>query len=370
MFRFICHFCKRTYPPDRIIWRCVCGGYLDIEQDTIFNKAYLDPGKSGVWRYKVMIPHLGEDIISFGETATPLEKSIFEGQQIYFKHDYLFPGGSYKDRGNTVLVSWLHAMGITHVLEDSSGNAGASLSLYAAKAGIHAQILVPENTSDSKILQARACGAEVIKIKGNRKDTADEALKRAESCYYASHVFSPLFYHGTKTLAYELFEQLGDTIPDRIIFPVGNGSLLLGLTTAYRELFEAGLIKSFPQLIAVQHENYAPLHHAINSENDFIPESTPTMAEGIAVSCPLRLLQMKELSINYHVTVETVTEQEIVDALKLMFKSGYYIEPTSAVAFAAFRKLRMQFGEGEKIVVVLTGHGLKANNAIEKILKH
>lgn len=369
MFHFICLSCHKEFPLNTLIWKCDCGGLLDIKSDVVFDKSKIDQNRSGLWRYKSFIPSINDETISFAEVPTPLDASSLAGRrEVFFKHDYLFPSGSYKDRGNTVMVSWLKAMGIASVIEDSSGNAGASLAMYAARAGIKAKILVPEATSEPKLIQAKACGAEIVRVKGDRKATADQALMMAADTFYASHVYSPLFYHGTKTLAYELYEQTGAHLPDQILFPAGNGSLLLGLVTGFADLHRAGLIRQMPRLIAAQHEDYAPLYNAIHEVN--APFSgQKTIAEGIAISSPARLAQLIAVVKKHDVVVETVSEAEIVAALKIMLSKGYYIEPTSAVAVAAFLKQKDSFAAGDNTIIVLTGNGLKANDAIGKIIK-
>ena len=140
---------------------------------------------------------------------TPLIPVGIEGTEVLVKQDQLFPTGSYKDRGAAVLISHLHSLGITEILEDSSGNAGSAIAAYAAKADIDCTVLVPESTSPGKLVQIRASGAQLQCFPGNRQETADAALRLANSAYYASHSWNPFFFHGTKTFAFEVCEQLG-----------------------------------------------------------------------------------------------------------------------------------------------------------------
>ena len=153
-----------------------------------------------------------------------------------YKLDFMMPTGSFKDRGMTVMVSYLKSRGLDHVLEDSSGNAGASLSAYAAAAGMRCRILVPETASYPKIAQIAACGADVVTIQGSRQDVAEAALAMSAEIFYASHNWQPFFVEGTKTLAYELWEQLGFRAPDNVVVPVGYGSNVLGCERGFAEL--------------------------------------------------------------------------------------------------------------------------------------
>src|SRR6185436_17459265 len=152
-----------------------------------------------------------------------------------------------KDRGMTVLVSYLKSRGVRRVLEDSSGNAGASLSAYAAAAGMECRILVPETASYPKIAQIAACGADVMTIRGSRQDVADAALRMSAEIFYASHNWVPLFTEGTKTLAYEVWEQLGFQTPDNVVTPLGNGSNVTGSLRGFEELKRSGEIDRIPR---------------------------------------------------------------------------------------------------------------------------
>ncbi|MBU2700177.1 threonine synthase [Sporomusaceae bacterium BoRhaA] len=149
------------------------------------------------------------------------------------------------------MVNKLKELGIKEVVEDSSGNAGAAFAGYCAAAGIKGNIYLPENTSPGKIKQVNAYRANVVKVPGMREDTAKAILKAAENTYYASHVYNPLFFEGTKSLAYEIYEQID--IPDYIVVPAGNGTMLLGVYRGFKELGK------LPRIIAVQSKNCAPL---------------------------------------------------------------------------------------------------------------
>jgi threonine synthase len=301
-------------------------------------------------RYREAIP-LPKDapLIHFGEGLTALEKAFFYGREVFVKHEYLFPTGSYKDRGAAVMLSAAAYAGAKHVFEDSSGNAGCAVAAYAAKATIGCTVLVPETASVAKIRQMEQYGAQVEKISGDRQAAADEALKRSHEQWFASHVYNPWFYEGTKLFAYELWEQCGDALPDEILFPVGNGTLLLGTLKGFRELRLTGLVDRIPRLSAVQAEHCAPL--AGNSE------FRGTVAEGIAVKKPARLRQIwnaiRQTGGNYYL----VSEDSIKGAREEAAKRGYFIEFTTAAAIAAIP----QTDPKRHILVPLTGHGLKNN---------
>ena len=244
-----------------------------------------------MWRYREAIPiSRDENILSLGEGFTPLEEMDFHGRRVLLKIDYLFPTGSYKDRGATVLISKAKELGIKKVVEDSSGNAGSAIAAYCARAGIACEIYVPQATSLGKLVQIQAYGAHLKRIEGSREKTAQVAMEAASETYYASHCWNPFFLHGTKTFAFEIWEQMGWKTPDVLVLPVGHGTLFLGAYIGFKELKEAGMVKRIPRLVAVQSASCAPLYQAFRrgwKETGAI-KKRETVAEGIAIAEPVR----------------------------------------------------------------------------------
>ncbi|MDP6041835.1 MAG: pyridoxal-phosphate dependent enzyme, partial [Candidatus Latescibacteria bacterium] len=185
----------------------------------------------------------------------------------------------------------------------------------------------------------------------SREDTAHAVQDAAQKHFYASHVWNPFFFHGTKTFAYEIWEQLNFRVPDTLIIPTGNGTLLLGVYIGFTDLLKQNLIDRIPKLIAVQSTHCAPL------TPDWQGASTETIAEGIAIAEPARAEQMRECIKNTNGEIITVTDNETLAAHKQMAEMGFYIEPTSATAIAAFKKYPAQ--KAEITIAPLTGHGLK-----------
>jgi threonine synthase len=271
-----------------------------------------------------------------------------------------------------VMLSLLRAQGIVHVLEDSSGNGGAAVSAYAAAGGLAATILAPASTSPAKTVQMRAHGATVELIPGTRQDTADAAVARSGSIFYASHNWHPFFLQGTKTLAYELWEDLGFRPPDNIITPCGAGSNVLGCEIGFSELLRAGQIDTLPRIFAAQPANCAPIAAAFLAHADAaVPtEISATMAEGTAIAHPIRLREVLGALRETHGGAVTLTEKEIAEATLDLARVGIYVEPTSAQVAAAFAKL-LQTGTiipEQTTVLVMTGSGLKATPRIAGLL--
>ena len=243
MENLVCTQCNEKFSLNEKTWKCKCGGLLDIDFKSTFPVDKINRRKPTMWRYREAIPLLDDKhIISFDEGFTPFIDVNVNDKSVLVKQDYLFPTGSYKDRGASVLVSKVKELGVRKVVEDSSGNAGCAIAAYCAKARIDCEIYVPEDTSPGKLAQIQFSGAIVNKIPGSRENTAHAVLKAAEEYYYASHSWNPFFFHGTKTFAFEVCEQLGWRSPDTVILPVGNGTLLLGPLSAFMSFWGLELL--------------------------------------------------------------------------------------------------------------------------------
>jgi threonine synthase len=296
------------------------------------------------------------------EGFTPLEEIEFNGGGVLIKIDYLFPTGSYKDRGATVLISKMKEWGVQKVVEDSSGNAGSAIAAYCAKAGIGCDIYVPQYTSPEKLIQIQAYGATLKRVEGSREKTAEKAMEAASKIPYASHCWNPFFLHGTKTFAFEVWEQMDWRAPDTLVLPIGHGTLFLGAYIGFKELKTAGMIKRIPKMVGIQSASCAPLYQAFKKGwRETRPiEKEETIAEGIAIAEPVRGRQILEAIRETGGEVLAVTEKEIKVALKEMGRKGHFIEPTSSATIAGLKKYLRKKRQNETVVSTLTGMGLKS----------
>lgn len=361
------------YPLDAARWCSDAGNPLSLGPTPGLRRADIDSARCSLWRYAKALLVENRHAVTMGEGWTPLVDGEWHGAPVLYKLEFMMPTGSFKDRGMTVMVSYLRSRGVTHVLEDSSGNAGASLSAYAAAAGMRCRILVPETASYPKIAQIAACGAEVITIRGSRQDVADAAVRMSREIFYASHNWQPFFHEGTKTLAYELWEQLGFSVPDNVVVPLGYGSNILGCARGFAELVRNGEIARMPRLYGVQAANCAPLHAAFQAGGEeLVPvRFTATVAEGIASSQPTHVAAVLTAVRATGGTIVAVSEEVIVAALGALARKGLYVEPTSATAAAGLTQLLASgaIKPEERTVLVLTGTGLKAAEKIGDLLK-
>jgi threonine synthase len=328
----------------------------------------IDTAVRSLWRYRAALPFQPGEPITMGEGGTPLLRRTFDGETVSLKCEWMMPTGSFKDRGASVMLSLLREQGVREVLEDSSGNGGAAVSAYAAAGGLRATIMAPASTSPAKTVQMRAHGATVELIPGTRQDTADAAVRRSETVFYASHNWHPFFLQGTKTLAYELWEDLGFRAPDNIITPCGAGSNVLGCEIGFSELLRVGEIDAMPRIFAAQPANCGPIAAAFLGEG--APEIKPTIAEGTAIAQPIRMIEVLGTLRETRGGAVMLSEEEIAAATLDLARIGIYVEPTSAQAAAAFRKLRAAgaITPEQTTVLVLTGSGLKATPRIAELL--
>lgn len=361
-----CPVCGES-PSDPLAWRC------PNDESPLELLDPLHPGTGtlagqGVWRYRAWLPQVVE--VTLGEPTTPLLTLPWASGETTFKLEPSQPTGSFKDRASALLVGWLKARGITRVAEDSSGNAGASLAAYTARAGIACDIYVPATASPGKLTQIAAYGARVIPIEGPRQAATDAAARSTEDgVVYATHLWNPFCLAGTATWAFEVWEQLDGALPDVVVFPLGAGTLLLGATRAFEAMLAAGLTDRLPRIFGVQTESCAPLALASMtgaSEPIVVQPQSGGAAEGIMLARPPR---GREILARTHATdggIVAVDDVQLWDALARLAQAGVYVEPTSAVAPAGLDLLRRngRVGPHERVVVALTGSGLKAGDRI------
>lgn len=356
-----CLTCGDPYPLQGAPFRCDCGGVFDYSHFP----AYVLPDFSspaGLWRYHAALglPD-SSPVITLGEGDTPLLHDSFQGVPMYYKMESQNPTASYKDRGSAVLVSFLRSRQVSSVVEDSSGNAGASLAAYCARAGINARIFIPESASGPKRWQIEMYGAQVECVAGPRANAAAAVLQAAKSGnVYASHAYMPFGLAGIATIAYELFAQLGKA-PGTILAPVGHGGLLYGVMLGFEALHSAGLVPYLPYYVGVQADACAPAVEAYRAGSLEIFEVTPglTLAEGASVAQPMRAGQILRRMLDGGGRMVSVSEQHLVQAYNLAARQGIFVEPTACLPLAALRDDKIELVE--PVVSILTGSGLKMN---------
>jgi threonine synthase len=404
-----CRTCDTYYGPGPDEpWRCTCGAPLDFDTQPLPGGdpppfSQLDT-RRGLWTFFEFLPV--EKRVSLGEGFTPLVGAPDWNAQ--FKLEYVLPTGSFKDRGATTTISRALELGVDRVLEDSSGNAGASIATYAARAGLEADIYVPSAVKQSKLMAIQRAGARPVRIDGSRADVTDachEAVENGEG-WYASHAWNPAFLAGTMTFAFEVAAQRNWSVPDTVVVPVGHGTLLLGAYRGFVALYEADIVDTLPRLIAAQATGYAPIADQFDPEpatdeseaqqadveSVFDDESLPgdetvnsaaeiesmlggrgeeehsetgsesnEIAEAIHITNPARREQLVDAIETTGGTAIAVGENALEFTLDDLHRSGFYVEPTCAIAPAALQICRERgiVSATEDVVVPLTGSGMK-----------
>jgi threonine synthase len=297
-----------------------------------------------------------------GEGHVPVVTVTLGARAVTATVEFASPTLSFKDRGAVVLVAAARALGAGQLVADSSGNAGTAIAAYAARARLPCEVFVAAATSPAKLAQMRAHGAAVRTVDGSREDVAAAAIERVEAsgAFYASHVWNPFFVEGTKAWAAEVVEAVG-AVPDVVVVPVGNGTLLLGADRGFRELLSAGTTERVPRIVAVQAEGCAPIAAAFCSGAATVEPVTPagTIAEGIAIAAPPRGTQCLEAIRASGGTVVTVRDDEIQHARAALAAQGLYVEPTAAATAAGVEAAGLSDGHGT-VVLPLCGAGIKA----------
>jgi threonine synthase len=353
----VCPVCDRT---DADRWRCPCGAPLEFASEPRPDGPAPDfsafDSRRGLWAFSEFLPVTRH--VTLGEGFTPLVDA--PEWDATFKLEYVSPTGSFKDRGAATVVSRAVERGADLVVEDSSGNAGAAIATYAARAGLDADIYVPASVADAKRRAIEAVGARVVEVAGDRETVAAACRnvveaseeRRSSFAWYASHAWNPVFFAGTATFGIELAAQRDWAVPDAVVVPLGHGTMLLGAYRGFRALVEAGWTDRMPRLLAVQAAGYAPIAGHLGPE-------TNDLADGIRVREPVRreaVVDAIDATDGDAVAVSSDAVSRAHDALRA---GGFDVEPTAAAAVAGLREYRDRgaLERGADVVVPLTGRG-------------
>ena len=379
-----CIGCGETFSAEASACRCPrCGDLLDIVYDygevnpRLLKEKWLER-RPGVWKYKELMPLQPSNPVTLGEGGTTLHScgrlaKALGMKNLYAKNEGENPTGSFKDRGMTVGVNKALELGMKITACASTGNTSASLSAYAAKAGLGCVVLLPAGKiASGKLAQAIAHGARVIAVKGNFDDALVlvQNLCQKYSLYLLNSI-NPFRLEGQKTIAYEVYEQLGSIVPDTLIVPVGNAGNISAIWKGFSELEELRLVDEAPRMVGVQAEGASPFASMIlEKRENLVPVSDPkTIATAIRIGAPVNWKKALRAVKESDGTVVTVTDVEIVEAQKSLARSeGLFVEPASAASVAGLRKLieRGDVSATESVVCVLTGHGLKDPEIVSK----
>jgi len=361
-----------------------CGGRIDFEynldiiKETITRES-LSKRTPGLWKYFELMPlNDRKNIVTAGEGGTPLIESKRLGKEwmmknLSFKIETVNPSGSFKDRPICVGVSKALEDGVKTVSAASSGNAAASMSTYAARAGLQAVVFVPEDAPKGKLIHLRTLGAKVFRVKKVQDGVDPTTTLLLAACEEFGWTPSPSFgpfncfqFEGTKSLGFEIAEQTGWNPPDWILFPTGSGGLMAGTMKGFWEFQQMGLIDNLPRPIVVQPEGCAPIVRAFKEDQEPLKitpwDSNETVAGGLADPFPwdgdaaLKYLKLAKGE------VIAVSDRAIEESLVLLGKlEGVFAEPSGVAALAGLKILVDQgtIDKSDRVVVPITGSGFK-----------
>jgi threonine synthase len=368
-----CHSCSWRGEISNLYACPVCGSSLLVA----YAGTYEPPNgmvDEGIWRYRRFLPvSVDSDPVTLGEGATPTlqARRLDPSGGLLLKNETVNPTGSFKDRPVAVAATVARELDLSGLVCASTGNTGVAVAAYAARAGLPAACVVPEATPAAKTAQIGAVGARIVRVRGNYSDAYALAARAAENYGWAnltSTYINPYMLEGDKTIAYEIFEQLGERVPDWVVVPAGAGPLLAAIHKGFEELGVCG-----PRIVAAQAAGCAPVVRAFESGAHEVSEwEHPVETAASSIADPLIGYPQdgtRTLSVVRHSggTAIAISEEAIRKAtIHLARSEGLLVEPGAAVAVAAYRKLAAQavISRGERAVVVLTGHGLKDPDAL------
>ena len=365
-----CNKCSEImYDTNKVYYLCSkCGGIIETVYE--YDQNFVDKIENKKIAPSDIMPFSEENYVDLGQGSTALVKvnNIFKDLDIslYLKGEYQNPTGSFKDRPVGCGVSKAKELNISSLVVASSGNGAAAVSAFAAKAGMSAEIYVPESTPNEKVKQAEFYGGKVVKIPGpysNSYNTAIEVSKRDNKFNLTTTFVNPYTLDGDKLIAYELYFEIG--VPDYIYVPIGAGPLLVGILKGYEELKNLNLIEKIPKMVGVQAEGCSPIVKAFNLESKVVEEETPKSVASAICDGLVGYEQDGDYTIEAvrrsgGVCISVNDDDILKWQKKLAENEGIFVEPSSASVIGAIDLMKDDFSkENKKIVALMTGHGLK-----------
>ncbi|MGH7877817.1 MAG: threonine synthase [Candidatus Dormibacteraceae bacterium] len=360
----------------------ICFGPLDVAYDydairRVITRARVEAGPPSMWRWRDLLP-IEEDaqVVTLGEGMTPLIKADRLGAELglsnlWIKNDTMNPTNSFKDRVVSVAVSWARAHGYETMACASTGNLANSVAAYAAHAGLDSYVFMPDDIETSKVVATSVFEPNVVAVHSNYDEVNRLCSQLADDLPWAFCNINvrPFYAEGSKTLTFETAEQLGWRLPDEIVIPVGSGCQFVRHRRAAGELLDLGLVEGrLPRFTGAQALGCAPVYQAWQRGDDRVPPVRPdTIARSIAIGNPSDGIYVMRIAQETGGVLEAVTEEEIVDAIRLLARTeGIFAETAAGVTIGVLVKLARagRWRGDETIVAYVTGHGLKTAEVV------
>ena len=378
-----CRECAREFPAEALHVCDFCFGPLEVAYDydaiaSLTSRATIEEGPRSMWRYRNLLPVADATPIDLGAGFTPLVRAERLGaelgiKELWIKDDTANPTGSFKDRVVSVALTKARQLGFKVAACASTGNLANSVAAHAARAGMASVVLIPSDLEAAKIMMTAVYGGEVVAVDGTYDDVnrlcAELTSERPNWAFVNVNVRS-YYAEGSKTLAFEIAEQLGWNAPDHVVVPIASGSQLTKVAKGFNELGKVGLLNEIPsvRISGAQAEGCSPVATAFASGTDAIAPVKPnTIAKSLAIGNPADGWYALEQIRASGGACGSVTDAEIIDGIKLLARTeGIFAETAGGVTIATLAKLAAQgvIKPDERTVAIVSGHGLKTVEAL------
>ena len=378
----VCRECARAYPAEALHVCDFCFGPLEVAYDydaisASVTRASIGAGPPDIWRYADLLPVGADGPVSLGAGFTPLVRADRLAAELglgelWVKDDTRNPTGSFKDRVVSVALTKAGELGLKVAACASTGNLANSVAAHAARAGMESVVFIPSDLEEVKVLMTAVFGGHLIAVEGNYDDVnrlcAELASEKPEWAFVNVNV-RPYYSEGSKTLAFEVAEQLGWELPDHVVVPIASGSQLTKIDKGFRELAEVGLVEPHPvRLSGAQAEGCSPVATAFAEGADVIrPVKPATIAKSLAIGNPADGWYALEVARRSGGAIGSVTDDEIIAAIRLLARTeGIFAETAGGVTIATLAKLARHgvIRDDERVVAYVTGNGLKTTQAL------
>jgi len=376
-----CRECGEQYPLEASYVCEVCFGPLEVSYDLSGLEAEetrrkIQAGPASIWRYGDFLPFDKPPRSALGAGMTPLLRADRLAAElglgeVWVKNDAANPTHSFKDRVVTVALAKAQELGFQVVACASTGNLANSVAAHAAAAGLESYVFVPSDLEEQKILATGVYGTKLVAVRGSYDDVNRlcTELSADREWAFVNVNLRPYYAEGSKTLAFEIAEQLSFQVPDRVVVPVASGSLFTKIARGFDEWHEVGLLdRGAPTMNGAQAEGCSPVAQAFDDGHDVCrPVRPKTIAKSLAIGNPADGPYALDLARRSGGSVDSVTDDEVREGISLLARTtGVFTETAGGVTTAVLRKLaeRGDIDDSERVVLVITGEGLKTLDAV------
>ena len=382
-----CRECGRTYPAEALHVCDFCFGPLEVTYDyervaSVISRERIEAGPRSIWRYADLLPVADAAPVDLGAGFTPLVRADRLAAELglgelWIKDDTANPTGSFKDRVVSVALTKARQLGFKIAACASTGNLANSVAAHAARAGMDSVVLIPHDLERAKVTMTSVYGGRVFAVEGSYDDVnrlcAELTSEQPEWAFVNVNVRT-YYAEGSKTLAFEVAEQLGWQAPDHVVVPIGSGSQLTKVAKGFKELYEVGLLDEEPsvRVSGAQAEGCSPVATAFAEGTDAIrPVKPHTIAKSLAIGNPADGWYALDAIRKSGGACAAVTDAEVLDGIRLLARTeGIFAETAGGVTIATLAKLTAQgvIRSDERVVAMITGHGLKTVEALTDVV--